>query len=74
MPDYAWDVLVYHDFSSSDLPEVGQPFPGFADELRVVAVTPPLHEGREAIVVLAFGTSSMPELESRLRGWGMLSE
>lgn len=67
MSDYAWDVLVYHDFSSSERPHIGEPFPGFPDEFRVVAVGPPLHDDRTGTVVLGFGGSPMPEIEKLLR-------
>ena len=67
MSDYAWDVFVYHDFSSSERPEKGKSFPGFGEENRVVAVGPPLTEDRTATVVLAFGGAPMPEVEALLR-------
>lgn len=70
MSEYAWDVFVYHDFSSSERPQQGEPFPGFAEEFRVVAVGPPLHAGRTATVVLGFGGAPMPEVEAMLKAVG----
>jgi hypothetical protein len=67
MGDYAWDVLVYHDFSSSERPRIGEQFPGFPEDHGVVAIGPPIHEARTATVVLAFGARPMPEVERVLR-------
>jgi hypothetical protein len=67
MSDYAWDVLVYHDFSSSERPRMGEQFPGFPEDHKVVAIAPSVYEGRTGTVVLAFGGRPMPELEQVLR-------
>jgi hypothetical protein len=67
MSDYAYDVLVYHDFSSSETPKLGEPFPGFeGGTLHVVAVGPPVHPERARTVVLAFGRDPMPEIQKLL--------
>jgi hypothetical protein len=72
----AYDLLVYHDFTDNlnaslnvgDDAEakLGDTFTG----MYVVAVAPPVHEGRAATVVLAHGNRPMEELQQRLGGSG----
>jgi hypothetical protein len=67
-----YDVLVYHDFvdTTRDTPlavgadaHVGL---GFEHGLHVVAVAPPIHEGKDATIVLANHDRPMADVQKRL--------
>jgi hypothetical protein len=60
VPNY--DVLKYHDFSSGDVTvQVGDPATklGFEEGWFVSGVYPPLHDGKDATIVLS-GAGSRP--------------
>jgi len=65
-----YDVLVYHDFDSFVEPKKGMNGRdlAFGEDRAVVAVGPPIHEGRAATVILG-GLREMPEMEALLDVW-----
>jgi hypothetical protein len=66
------DLLVYHDVSAysgtnfaigTDAgSELGAPFAGY----HIVALGPPIHDGKDATVVLAVGNRPMEEIQALL--------
>jgi hypothetical protein len=71
-PGVGLDLLVYHDmtaYTDTNLTvgadagvELGEPFAGY----HIVAVGPPIHEGKDRTVVLAFGARPMTEIQALL--------
>lgn len=62
-----YDVLVYHDFDSFVEPELAMNGAelGFGADLSVAAIGDPIHEGREATIILG-GLAPMPEMQAFL--------
>jgi hypothetical protein len=63
-----YDLLVYHDLDSYITPELGMTASelGFSEQGHVVALGPPIHDGRVATAVIAARPGPMPEVQSFL--------
>ncbi len=59
---YVYDVLEYHDYTSREsLDSIGQRIPLFGGDYEVVDVSPPIHPGRRATLVVRLYSGDSPE-------------
>lgn len=65
-----YDVLVYHDLDSFVEPRKGMNGRelAFGEDRTVVAIGPPIHEGRAATLILG-GLTEMPKMQELLDAW-----
>lgn len=58
-----FDVLMYREFASAGDYRIGQRTDDFGENLMVVAIGQPIHEGKRATIVLAHSDERMEEIQ-----------